>query len=107
MPSTQEAFGLMAVESMACGTPVIVFEGTSLPDVIKAPHGGLAVSAKNSEALAAATRQVLEDETLRSKLGHQARQIAEQDYSFALYCQRHIKLYEEVIALHKQGGKRP
>jgi glycosyltransferase involved in cell wall biosynthesis len=34
MPSLAETFGLMAVEAMACGTPPIVFEGTSLPAVI-------------------------------------------------------------------------
>jgi glycosyltransferase involved in cell wall biosynthesis len=105
MPSVQEAFGLMAVESMACGTPVIVFEGTALPDVIKAPHGGLAVPAKNSEALAAAIQKVLEDEALRNKLGKQARQIAEKEYALALYGQRHINMYENAIARHRSGKK--
>jgi glycosyltransferase involved in cell wall biosynthesis len=54
MPSIAEAFGLMAVESMACGTPVIVFEGTALPETINAPECGIAVPYKDSEALARA-----------------------------------------------------
>ena len=41
MPSVAEAFGMMAVESMACGKPVIVFDGTSLPEVTRAPDIGL------------------------------------------------------------------
>ena len=105
MPSTQESFGLMAVESMACGTPVLVFEGTALPDIIKAPQGGLAVPAKNSEALACAIRQLLEDDALKDKLGRQARQIAEREYAFALYCQRHVELYQNAIAQHTQEKK--
>lgn len=100
MPSIQEAFGLMAVESMACGTPVIVFEGTSLPDVIKAPLGGLAVPAKDSVALAGAIKQLMENEELRTRLGKQARLIAEREYAFPLYVKRHISLYEEVIERH-------
>jgi glycosyltransferase involved in cell wall biosynthesis len=105
MPSTQEAFGLMAVEAMACGTPVIVSEGTSLPDVIRSPHGGLAVPAMDSVALAGAIKRLLDDDDLRSRLGGQARQIAEREYAFPLYVQRHISLYEEVIERHHNGDR--
>lgn len=105
MPSIQEAFGLMAVEAMACGTPVIVFEGTSLPDVIRSPRGGLAVPAMDSVALAGAIKRLLDDDDLRSELGGQARQIAEREYAFPLYVQRHISLYEEVIEHHHNGDR--
>ena len=105
MPSIQEAFGLMAVEAMACGTPVIVFEGTALPSVIRAPHGGLAVPARDSVALAGAIKRLLDDDDLRSELGGQARQIAEREYAFPLYIQRHLSLYEEVIERHHNGDR--
>lgn len=105
MPSIQEAFGLMAVESMACGTPVIVFEGTALPDVIKAPQGGLAVPARDSIALAGAIQQLLADDDLRDRLGKQARQIVEQEYALPLYVQRHVSLYEDVIEQHRRGER--
>lgn len=105
MPSIQEAFGLMAVEAMACGTPVIVFQGTSLQDVIKAPLGGVAVPAKDSVALAGAIKRLLEDNNLRSELGRQARQISEREYAFPLYVKRHIRLYEEVIERHHIGSR--
>lgn len=105
MPSIQEAFGLMAVESMACGTPVIVFEGTALPDVIKSPLGGVAVPARDSLALAGAIKRLLDDDGLRSELGTQARQLAEREYALPLYAQRHIHLYEEAIERHHKGGR--
>lgn len=100
MPSIQESFGLMAVEAMACGTPVIVFEGTALPSVIKAPHGGIAVPTKDSIALANAIKLLLEDNELRKKLSEQARLIAESDYTFTNYVQSHINLYKKVIEQH-------
>lgn len=103
MPSIQEAFGLMAVEAMACGTPVIVFEGTSLPDVIKAPLGGLAVPAKDSVALAGAIKLLLDDEDLRSEISKQARQIAEREYAFPQYVQKQVNLYKEVIERHQNS----
>lgn len=105
MPSIQESFGLMAVEAMACGTPVIVFEGTSLPSVIKAPFGGIVVPTKDSNSLANSIKLLLEDKNLREKLSDQARQIAESDYSFPKYVQSHIDLYKKVIDYHHNSTK--
>ena len=45
MPSKAEAFGLMAIEAMACGRPVLSLEGTALPSITFAPDAGLAVEA--------------------------------------------------------------
>jgi glycosyltransferase involved in cell wall biosynthesis len=102
MPSLQESFGLMAVEAMACGTPVISCEGTALPEVIHAPHGGLTVPVEDSEALAAAISRLLADDDLRREIGRQGRRIAEEEYSFSLYVKRHVQLYNEVIERHKE-----
>ena len=105
MPSIQEAFGLMAVESMACGVPVVVFEGTALPEVIRSPRGGLAVPSKDSVALAEAVRRLLDNDNLRSELGRNARQIAEDEYAFSMCVQRHISLYKQVIQCHHSGNR--
>lgn len=97
MPSIQESFGLMAVESMACGTPVLVFEGTALPEVIKAPLGGFAVPSKNIHLYALTLKKLMNDNQLRIKLGKQARYIAETEYSQEKYFQNHLELYKKII----------
>jgi glycosyltransferase involved in cell wall biosynthesis len=98
MPSVQEAFGLMAVEAMACGTPVIVFEGTSLPEVIRAPEGGgTAVPMKDSRALAEEIARLLADDEAREGLGRRAREIAEREYPHSLYVRRHLELYRSLL----------
>jgi glycosyltransferase involved in cell wall biosynthesis len=97
MPSIQESFGLMAVEAMACGIPVIVFEGSALPSVIKAPVGGIVVPAKNSIALANAIEFLLNNELERSKISVQARALVLSEYSDELYMKRHIEVYHNVI----------
>ena len=43
MPSLAETFGLMSIEAMASGCPVIVFENTVLPEITFAPECGIAV----------------------------------------------------------------
>lgn len=97
MPSLQESFGLMAVEAMACGLPVVVFEGSALPSIIKVPIGGIAVPAKKSDKLADAIKLLLSDEELRLKIGDQARKLVESDYTDSLYIKKHIEVYENVI----------
>lgn len=64
-PSLAEGFGLTALEAMACGTPTIVAERTSLPEV--AGDGALIVE-PDRDALAVAMRAVLTQPALSSDL---------------------------------------
>lgn len=100
MPSVAEAFGMMAVESMACGTPVIVFEGTALPDVVHAPLGGIAVP-RDADALAGAIETVLKDRELYDSLVENGRRIVREVYTVEQYTQRHIDLYRDLISEQK------
>lgn len=97
MPSIAEAFGLMAVESMACGTPVIVFDGTALPDIIHAPEGGISVPAKDSKALADAITELLKDEQRYTQLVENGLRIVREEYTLERYIQRHIELYTSLL----------
>lgn len=98
MPSMGEAFGMMAMEAMACGKPVIAFEGTSLPEVLAAPQGGIVVPRGDVAALTAAVERLITSPETRQRLGEQARQVAEERYHKDTYVSRIIAVYEEVIA---------
>jgi glycosyltransferase involved in cell wall biosynthesis len=95
MPSIQESFGLMAIEAMACETPVIVFDGTALPTIIKS--GGIVVESKNSEKLAEAIELLITDDNKREELALKSRKIVETEYSYSLYVNKHIDLYNATI----------
>lgn len=101
MPSTEEAFGLMAIEAMASGRPVICFEGTSLPAVTFAPECGIAVPKKDAGALLAAVKRLLESPEERRARGELGRRLAEKYYRFEDYVERHIYLYEEILFRRK------
>ena len=96
MPSIAEAFGLMAIESMACGTPVIVFEGTALPETINAPDCGIAVPYKDSEALARAIERVLGSPELHRRLQENGLRHVAAKHSFDAYAEGYLRLYEQL-----------
>jgi len=98
MPSDAEAFGLMAIEAMASGKPVIVTEGTSLPEIVFAPDVGMAVPARDPDALAAAMARLIDDEDERRRRGARARVIAEAHYDSRVFAKRLTRLYRKVAA---------
>lgn len=65
-PSYYEGFGLPALEAMACGTPVISSDTSSLPEVIG--NAGLFFTPENHEMLAQLLTQVLSDEACQQDL---------------------------------------
>lgn len=97
MPSVAEAFGLMAIESMACGTPVIGFEKTALPKVIHAPYGGIAVPHKDHHALAMAIQEIFENLNMRRSLSEEGIRIVKTYYSVDHYIEGHINLYQRLM----------
>jgi glycosyltransferase involved in cell wall biosynthesis len=65
-PSLYEGFGLPPLEAMACGTPVICSDASSLPDVVG--DAGLLVDAREVEALSAVIDRLLSDSPLQEEL---------------------------------------
>jgi Glycosyltransferase len=104
MPSIGETFGMMAIEAMACGTPVVVFEGTALPDVVAAPHAGVAVPQGDAEAFAAAITRLMTELDLRCSVIEEGLARVARDYTEATYLSRHLSLYEELINAHRRAG---
>jgi glycosyltransferase involved in cell wall biosynthesis len=70
-PSLYEGFGLPALEAMACGTPVLAADTSSLPEVVG--EAGLLVDPLDVDAIATAMQRLLTDGALRAALSRQGR----------------------------------
>jgi len=68
VPSLYEPFGLVAVEAMACGTPVVASDTGGLREIVEHEVTGLRFARGNARSLAAAVRRVLVDRDLAARL---------------------------------------
>jgi glycosyltransferase involved in cell wall biosynthesis len=98
MPSTERAeqFGLVQLEAMHCGKPVIATRlGTGVEYVTLDEVTGLLVEPGNESALAQALNRLLGDPVLRARLGEAGRRRVTEEFSVA-------QLVEKTVALYRQ-----
>lgn len=94
-PSTldSESFGVAAVESEACGTPVIVSNVGGLMESTKPNETSLVVEKKSVEDLAEKLNILVRDKDLRIKMGKAARKFVEDNYSLEKNFEHINKIY--------------
>jgi D-inositol-3-phosphate glycosyltransferase len=97
MPSSYESFGLVAVESLACGTPVVATRVGGLTSIVHDGETGLLVPWRDAEMFAESLRRVLEDTALRQRLARNAR-ASVLGYGWDRIADEHLTLYEDVRA---------
>lgn len=99
LPSIEksEAFGLVQLEAMSCGKPVVnTWLPTGVPFVSMDGETGITVEPRNSEALADAINKLLNNEGLRRKLGAQARRRVEKYFTVEKMNEQILKIYKEI-----------
>ena len=97
LSSRFEGFGMVLIEAMACGLPVVSFDCPAGPDeIITDGVDGLLVPSGDVYALAEKLMLLMSDENLRRRLGQQARQTA-QRYEMTTIADQWTALFEKVI----------
>ena len=94
MPSRYEGFGLPVLEAMACGTPVVCSNTSSLPEV--AGEAALLASPDDARAWAEAIAGVMSDEALRSRLRRRGFNQATR-FSWEQAARRTADLYRHIV----------
>ncbi|CAN7726689.1 glycosyltransferase [Rhizobium sp. LjRoot98] len=97
MPSVADAFGVMAIEAMASGCPVVVFEGTALPGVTGAPDVGIQVANRDASALAVAIQRLIDDPDERVRRGQLSRDLVEQVYDEKRQARHVADVYKSLL----------
>ncbi|MCD6494858.1 glycosyltransferase [Candidatus Bipolaricaulota bacterium] len=96
MPSRYELFGIVMLEAMACGVPVIATKFGGPPEVIVDGQNGRLVDPTDIPSFAAAMAELLEDPGRRMRMGEIARETIESKYSWETLARRHLLLYANI-----------
>jgi len=91
-----EPLGMVNLEAMACGTPVIAFKKGGVGEIIKDGYNGLLCEEANAESLRDAINLLVEDSGMRKKLGKNAA-LFTNDFSWEKIGKQYIELYEKLI----------
>lgn len=97
MPSDTETQGLVAIEAMACGKPVVGANARGLRNTISHGEEGYLFQPGNPRSLSKYMDKLLEDEELRRELGKKARRKAEK-FSTDRIAREWIELYSDLLS---------
>jgi phosphatidylinositol alpha-1,6-mannosyltransferase len=95
LPSSYEGLGMVYVEAMSCGSPVIGCDNSAVPEVIADGETGF-LAERDAGSIADKLRRILEDPELREKMGKKGREKAE-TWSWNRIAEDTEAVYEKVL----------
>lgn len=98
LPSSQESFGLAALEALACGTPVVAARIGGVPEVVTDGTNGYLREVGDVEGMAEAALSLLTDEEHHAAFSEAARTDAVERFSAEQVIPRYERFYEQVLS---------
>lgn len=104
VPSHYESFGMVALEAMACGTPVVASQVGGLAFLVQDGQTGYVVPDNEPEALAERLAHLICQPELRQRLGEQAAEYA-RAYAWTAIAERMVKVYRGELGLDEPAAE--
>jgi len=101
LPSEAENFPIVLLEAMAAGLAIVTTAGTGCAEVVG--DAGILVPVRDSRAIGRALKRLVEDDTLRRRLGAAARKRIEDNFTWRAVARRYVEEYQR----HARPGHRP
>ncbi len=96
-PSLYEPFGLINLEAMACGRPVVSTRVGGIKDVVIEEETGLLVPPNSPDELAKALNELLSNKALAEEMGRKGRIRVEREFSWERVAEKTLALYKSLI----------
>jgi len=101
-PTRAETFGNVALESIACGTPVVSFAVGGVPDIVRPGITGYLAQPENVNNFSQKIAEFLEDKRLLNQLSEQCPIIVRQEFAIEDYARKHVDLYCNLLQSHEK-----
>ncbi len=95
-PTRAESFGLVSIESQACGTPVVSFRVGGVPDHVRPEITGYLAEPGDAKGFAQGIMQLLDDKDALVQMRQRCRSMVEKEFSFDLLVERYLYLYGQL-----------
>jgi starch synthase len=96
-PSLSEPFGIVNLEALSCGTPVIASNVGGIPEAIQDNKTGILVRPNNPKELAESIQSLLEDAKLRKRFGDDGRRWVEANFSQEVITRKMLQVYSDLL----------
>jgi L-malate glycosyltransferase len=97
LPSSEESFGLAALEAMSCGTPVVATNIGGLPEVVDDGRDGYLRPVGDTDAMAAAAVELLSDPIKMAQFKLHAREKAQKEFDVHKIIPAYESYYQQVL----------
>lgn len=104
LPSASESFGLVALEAMAAGVPVVATRAGGIPEVVEDDVTGHLGEVGDVEAMADAAVSILSDDRRWVRMSNAARQVAVERFGADVIVPQYERYYERVLAGETSGS---
>ena len=96
-PALAEGLGVAALKAAAAAVPVVGFDAGGLPEAVIDGQTGFLVPPEDNDALRHAIEALIEDASLRIRMGAAGQERMQNDFSIVTMADKHVALYESVL----------
>lgn len=104
LPSDEEGLGVVILEAMACGIPVVSTRSGGPDGIISDGHDGYLVGLDDAGAMADRLTRLLADTSLNERMGTAARETIMRKYEAGVAGKAFLDIYDELLARHRRSN---
>ncbi len=97
LPSVREAFGLVNLEAMVSGLPIIATRTGGIPEVLENNKTALLVPPEDEKSLAEAIHKLISSKSLRAKLAKASQSVVNRQFDAKMMAKKYEKVYREIL----------